>query len=360
MNETNDILIQLYERKIEVERCFKNNEIDQFEHDILTEKVDLRIEEEIYLEGVIEDLIASHGVNEFKKRYNFVPLKNHKNIGYATINGRKTRVDLNINNPVAKIGKTYQPRQLSAALDEKNRHIIVDKNYATMLGKKKRKALIDHEDGHFHFDNIHTADKNKRHRSTLDNVIGNGMASIGFDKNDKDLTKSFRRECQDKYKDFLKDATKDPKDKKMRNDLENKTKKYITKDADNGHSSTSEIKADAWSANINGPQVVKKAIASAQKKGLSKKGTIDSIYKSLVSADYNNPTRLKNIKKMSSEDRERYKKKRYSDATKQYNDLIKNYSPEVNGTIQKTKNEIRNRKNALDDKSIYNHTLMKK
>ena len=115
MNETNDILIQLYERKIEVERCFKNNEIDQFEHDILMENVDLRIEEEIYLEGVIEDLIASHGVNEFKKRYNFVPLKNHKNIGYATINGRKTRVDLNINSPVARVGK-------------KNRHKVIDKN----------------------------------------------------------------------------------------------------------------------------------------------------------------------------------------------------------------------------------------
>lgn len=359
MNETNDILIQLYDRKLEVERCFKNNEIDQFEHDILMENVDVHIEEEIYLEGVIEDLIASHGVNEFKKRYDFVPLKNHKNIGYATINGRKTRVDLNINNPVAKIGKDYIPRQLSTSIDEKHRHIVIDKNYATMIGKKKRKAMIDHEDGHLHFDGIHTADKNKRHRSSIDNMIDVGITSIGFDKNDKDLTKSVRREKQNSYKEFLKDATKDPKDKKMRNDLENRSKKYVTKDADNGHSSTSEIKADAWSASINGPQVVKKAIATAQRKGMTKKATIDSIYNSLVSSEYNNPTMLKKIKKLSREDRERYKKKRYSEATKYYNDYIKN-SPAISDQKQKLKNEIRNRKNALDDKSIYNHPLMKK
>ena len=307
--------------------------------------------------SMIKKFLAKRGVKQFKKMYKFEPINGSKTEGYITVDGKKTRVDLDVFNPVMKVksnGKyVYMPRQTAAETDNEERVIHIDKNTASMIILKAKKAIYDHEFAHLDFDGI-SSDVKMHHPKVVDERIRSSIKSLGYDPNNKDIYDQIAKEVKPWADRYLKDIEKLSKaERKKRDDLYNMANKYVS---DSPHSSTSEIVADAVSVAKNGKFFMALGLTLQVKKTCTKNGAVDELYAKFKSNILNDPVTKKKYKKATPEERKEINKKLHDVAVML---VDKNWE-----TIKKAQEsnylELKDRIKAMDDKNIQNHEYIKK
>ena len=250
-------------------------------------------------EGVVEDLLAKHGVKDFKKRYDFKPLNDkNPNKGYCVIDGHKVLVDLDIEDPTIKTPFAHVPRTTSANIISKEPHIIVDKTSMSVIGKKKRDAIILHELSHATQDN----------RKTNAKGVDRRYADIS---NEEIVNKLVKRGCNEKQAIMvLKILRMYPKrvgDDKLIDELADYLKKY--NNTDNEHLSSLEVKADRYAANRTSERALQKGVRDMILKSRGRDTIARNTAATKISKMQNDRKQRKEYNKLSDEDkREMYKK----------------------------------------------------
>ena len=251
-------------------------------------------------EGVVEDLLAKHGVRDFKKRYDFKPLNDKTpNKGYCTIDGHKVLVDLDINEPTMNVGfGIHTPRQTSSITTSKEPHIIVDKTSMSLIGKKKRDAVILHELSHATQDNRRTNAKGVDRRYA--DIANEAMVS-------KLVKKGVKEKHAIMALKMLRLYPKRVGDDKLIDELAEYLRKY--NDNDNNHLSSIEVKADRYAANRTSERALKKGVRDLIKKTRKRDTIARNTVASKISEMQNNKKERKRYNKLSEEEkREMYKK----------------------------------------------------
>lgn len=245
-------------------------------------------------EGVVDDLLAKHGVKDFKKRYNFEPLNDkNPNKGYCIIDGHKVLVDLDIYDPTieTRFG-IHIPRQTAANTLSKEPHIIVDRATMSVIGKKKRDAVILHELSHATQDNQRTKAKGVDRR----------YADIS---NEAMISKLMKKGCDRKQAiRILKVIRMYPKrvgDDKLIDELGEYLKKY--NDTNNDHLSSVEVRADRYAANRTSERALKKGLRAVMKKYRKKDYIAHSSASQEIAKLQNNRKERGEYDKLSDEDK---------------------------------------------------------
>ena len=110
------------------------------------------LEEAAYLldEGAVKTS-KKYKLDNYLKKYDY---QGDKKQGTITVNGEKYNVDRDTNSFVAKTKEGNAPRQLSADLLNKDKTIILDKNFEKLKNNKRRDAMLQHEIAHHNNHNL--------------------------------------------------------------------------------------------------------------------------------------------------------------------------------------------------------------
>lgn len=216
-----------------------------------------------------------YGRESFKKKYNYKPSKENKDIGtIKDKDGKEYKVDIRKSN-----------KNTGAKIKDSQGTIIIGKDVFNMKGSNKnerRDAAISHEIGHQKLHNLNpnnkTVEKKNRTAEVFKNVKTGSLKDTGllknrkyFDLKDDDNLKhhghdnphKLRKDYYDKQgiKKYV-ETEADKKDKLKRNRSLNIAKKYET---DKYHQNASEYEADRYGANHTSERAMKKAIKNSAK-----------------------------------------------------------------------------------------------
>lgn len=278
----------------------------------------------------------------FKKKYNFVPDKNERDVGTITVDDKKHRVDMKNQGYIEdKSTGVKAPRQTSYILHGDDRKLVLDKNFfkvgkGSNKGKKSRDAILYHEIGH---SKLHgsDADPDKRSTKVFKDVVTNiAKDSVGIDISDKNSAS--HKDRKDQYdllgiKDYV--AGTDKSKIKDREKSYNNAKKYET---GRPHNHAYEYEADRYAAN--------KTSEKALKSGLHN-------YYKLNNKEKNIKSQLKTTKKITKE------MMPYSNIHHQYDPTKENVKMTQKEVKKKGYDDMKQREKALKDKDLKNDKLYK-
>lgn len=221
------------------------------------------LEEAAYLldEGAVKTS-KKYKLDNYLKKYDY---QGDKKQGTITVNGEKYKVDRNVNSPITKDsdGNTV-PRMTSADLGDKDKKIILDKNFEKVKNNKRRDAMLQHEIGHVKYHRL-TSDKTtpEGKDAALDSLTKVAVQSVPFASKD-----AIKAELNKKYNTSTKKELSE-KDKIHDENLK-KYKKY-EKDS-NPHANRVEYEADAYASQQKNGDQLSKALRDTYKHAKSKKG----------------------------------------------------------------------------------------
>ena len=280
----------------------------------------------------------------FKKKYNFVPDKNERDVGTITVDGKKHKVDMRNQGYIEdKSTGAKAPRQTSYLLHGDDRKLVLDKNFfktgkGSNKGKESRDAILYHEIGH---NKLHgsDADPDKRSTKVFKNVITNiAKDNTGLDISDK-YTMS-HKDRKDQYdlvgiKDYV--AGTDKSKIKDREKSYNNAKKYET---GRQHNHAHEYEADRYAANKTSEEALKRGLRG---------------YYKLNNKEKNIKSQLKTMKKITKE----ANPNRYSYRHHQYDPTKENVKEVQKLSKKMAHDDYTQRVKALKDKDLKNDKLYK-
>ena len=192
--------------------------------------------------------IVKKAKDNFKKKYEFDPVKPGSNKGTLIVDGERQIV-------------RFEPKEETAArTGNMQSEIVIGDDIFRLKGSHKgerRDAALKHEIGHQKLHNIHPQNISVDHRKRDEEVLKSARAAMK--KNEINSNKTYKndKELDDEIDKLYKSTIKaSEEDKKERRKGLNAAKKY-----DNGgaHTQDVEFEADRYAANHTSERAVKKA-----------------------------------------------------------------------------------------------------